>query len=46
MELGSEAPKDPKEDTIFGKIARKEIPANIIYEDDKVIYDLYSKSIR
>jgi len=24
------------EDTIFGKIVRKEIPADIIYEDDKV----------
>lgn len=24
------------EDTVFGKILRKEIPADIIYEDDKV----------
>jgi hypothetical protein len=38
MELGTEAPKDLQEDTIFGKIVRKEIPANIIYEDDKVFY--------
>lgn len=26
----------PSDDTIFGKIARKEIPADIIYEDDQV----------
>lgn len=26
----------PGGDTIFGKIIRKEIPANIIYEDDQV----------
>lgn len=26
-----------EEDTIFGKIVRKEIPAKIIYEDDHVI---------
>lgn len=26
----------PSGDTIFGKIVRKEIPANIIYEDDQV----------
>lgn len=25
------------EDTIFGKILRKEIPCNFIYEDDKVM---------
>ena len=25
------------DDTIFGKIVRKEIPADIIYEDDKVL---------
>ena len=25
------------EDTIFGKILRKEIPCNFIYEDDKVV---------
>ncbi|WP_369856330.1 histidine triad nucleotide-binding protein [Candidatus Thalassolituus haligoni] len=31
------------EDTIFGKIARGEIPANIVYEDDLVLAfrDLY-----
>lgn len=28
----------PGEDTIFGKILRKEIPCNFIYEDDKVTY--------
>lgn len=27
----------PTEDTIFGKILRKEIPCEFIYEDDKVI---------
>ena len=27
----------PEEDTIFDKIVRKEIPANIIYEDDKCL---------
>lgn len=26
----------PGGDTIFGKIVRKEIPANLLYEDDKV----------
>lgn len=26
----------PSEDTIFGKILRKEIPCNFIYEDDQV----------
>jgi len=26
----------PGGDTIFGKILRKEIPCNFIYEDDKV----------
>lgn len=26
----------PTEDTIFGKILRKEIPCDFIYEDDKV----------
>jgi len=25
------------EDTIFGKIARKEIPVNLIYEDDRAV---------
>eukprot|EP00184_Porphyridium_aerugineum_P008443 CAMPEP_0184691916 /NCGR_PEP_ID=MMETSP0313-20130426/608_1 /TAXON_ID=2792 /ORGANISM="Porphyridium aerugineum, Strain SAG 1380-2" /LENGTH=127 /DNA_ID=CAMNT_0027149695 /DNA_START=193 /DNA_END=576 /DNA_ORIENTATION=+ len=33
-EVGTEPPKDPHQDTIFGKIARKEIPANIVYEDN------------
>ncbi|XP_041866173.1 histidine triad nucleotide-binding protein 1 [Melanotaenia boesemani] len=27
----------PSEDTIFGKIVRKEIPANLIYEDDQCV---------
>lgn len=27
---------EPTEDTIFGKILRKEIPCTFIYEDDKV----------
>eukprot|EP00871_Galdieria_phlegrea_P000268 jgi/Galph1/1241/GphlegSOOS_G6079.1 len=33
-EVGVEPPTDPHQDTIFGKIVRKEIPADIIYEDD------------
>lgn len=33
-EVGLDPPADPKQDTIFGKIARKEIPADILYEDD------------
>lgn len=28
----------PENDTIFGKIIRKEIPANIVMEDDDVSY--------
>jgi len=28
----------PESDTIFGKILRKEIPCNFIYEDDQVNY--------
>ena len=28
----------PEEDTIFGKIARGEIPTKFIYEDDKVLF--------
>ena len=31
----AQVPKE-KGDTIFGKIVRKELPANIIYEDDEV----------
>ena len=27
----------PSGDTIFGKITRKEIPVNFIYEDDQVL---------
>jgi len=30
-------PPIQKQDTIFGKIARKEIPAKIIYEDDQAV---------
>lgn len=29
---------DPAEDTIFGKILRKEIPCEFIHEDDQVKY--------
>ena len=28
----------PTEDTIFGKIARKEIKTNLIHEDDQVLF--------
>ncbi|KAL2294579.1 hypothetical protein Nmel_008318 [Mimus melanotis] len=31
----------PGGDTIFGKIIRKEIPANIIYEDEQANYTIY-----
>lgn len=30
----------PEGDTIFGKILRKEIPCNFIYEDDQVLCSL------
>lgn len=30
----------PGGDTIFGKIIRKEIPADIIYEDEQVLYHI------
>lgn len=30
----------PEGDTIFGKILRKEIPCNFIYEDDQVLSSL------
>ena len=33
-EVGVEPPKDENADTIFGKIARKEIKASICYEDE------------
>lgn len=33
----------PGGDTIFGKIIRKEIPANFIYEDDQVCFVLNYK---
>ena len=36
-EVGVDPPTDPNADTIFGKIARKEIPAKIVYEDDLVM---------
>lgn len=32
-----EQPPPVEEDTIFGKIARKEIPSNVVYEDDQVL---------
>lgn len=31
----------PAGDTIFGKILRKEIPCNFIYEDDQVSNDRF-----
>lgn len=33
----------PGGDTIFGKILRKEIPCNFIYEDDQV--DVYARIV-
>jgi histidine triad (HIT) family protein len=33
----STGPRAPNEDTIFGKIIRKEIPASIVYEDGDVL---------
>ncbi|KAA8499124.1 Histidine triad nucleotide-binding protein 1 [Porphyridium purpureum] len=36
-EIGVSPPSDPNADTIFGKIARKEIPAKIVYEDELVL---------
>lgn len=33
----------PGGDTIFGKIIRKEIPANILYEDDQVLFFWFLK---
>ncbi|KAJ8903402.1 hypothetical protein NDN08_004510 [Rhodosorus marinus] len=36
-ETGVEAPTEDPQDTIFGKIVRKEIPADIIYEDEKCL---------
>lgn len=35
---------NPDEDTIFGKILRKEIPCEFIYEDDKVSCHWFSLS--
>lgn len=35
-EVSKAVEADPTADTIFGKILRKEIPCNFIYEDDKV----------
>mmetsp|Transcript_12288 Transcript_12288/g.26884 ORF Transcript_12288/g.26884 Transcript_12288/m.26884 type:complete len:197 (-) Transcript_12288:728-1318(-) len=34
VEVGKEPPKEPPADTIFGKIIRKEIPADIVHEDE------------
>jgi len=36
-EIGTEPPKQAEKETIFDKIIRKEIPAKIIYEDDKAL---------
>lgn len=36
-EIGATPPADPSSDTIFGKIIRREIPAKIVHEDDKVM---------
>lgn len=35
----------PSEDTIFGKILRKEIPCEFIYEDDKVKHIKFVKFV-
>ena len=35
----------PGGDTIFGKIVRKEIPADIIYEDDQVCIKINSSQL-
>lgn len=34
-----------EEDTIFGKIARGEIPCEFLYQDDQVLFVLFSISI-
>ncbi|PRP84200.1 hypothetical protein PROFUN_08400 [Planoprotostelium fungivorum] len=36
-EEGKPAPTNPNEDTIFGKILRKEIPATVVYEDEDAL---------
>ena len=36
-EEGAAPPANEQEDTIFGKIIRKEIPADIVHEDDKCL---------
>ena len=36
-EEGKEPPTNPHEDTIFAKIIRKEIKANIVFEDSKCL---------
>ena len=38
----SAKPPSIEGDTIFGKIARKEIPTTFIYEDDQVFILLYT----
>lgn len=40
-EIAKAQTAQPGGDTIFGKIIRKEIPANIIYEDDQVCVYFY-----
>mmetsp|Transcript_2950 Transcript_2950/g.9033 ORF Transcript_2950/g.9033 Transcript_2950/m.9033 type:complete len:91 (+) Transcript_2950:71-343(+) len=36
-ETGVKPPEDDQEDTIFDKILRKEIPADVVYEDDRCL---------
>lgn len=37
VKAAHEASKNISQDTIFGKILRKEIPCNFIYEDDQCV---------
>ena len=39
------APPSEATDTIFGKIIRKEIPANILYEDNEAFIESYVREI-
>eukprot|EP01118_Nematostelium_gracile_P015502 TRINITY_DN6227_c0_g1_i1.p1 TRINITY_DN6227_c0_g1~~TRINITY_DN6227_c0_g1_i1.p1 ORF type:complete len:140 (+),score=44.57 TRINITY_DN6227_c0_g1_i1:40-420(+) len=36
-EIGADPPTNPNSDTIFGKIIRKEIPADVVYEDERCL---------
>ena len=40
QEAAKDASKSREEPTIFAKIINKEIPANIIHEDDKVLFNI------